>query len=523
MATIINKPKTDQTDTAQGQTMSNNGPAYMGMGASSPQAPAAPGAPRFTNIQQFLGANVGAGQKLAGKVLEQKSTLEGGIQSSQDTANKVKSDVEAQTGKIKTSGEQAAEAIKGINAGQQYINQDKPTEEFTNLYTGQNGLPQYQQQVQSALGQTQQAIDSLGQFGQKLGTESGRNELLSGSVGKAGKYGAGLSTLDQILLQRGGRNQLESAVGDIRKTVPGQLQQYQNLQKSLTDADTGVLSQLGKQSASTQDLLKGTLTGEQDTFEKAQQDEASKLSGERGQQQELMKQFLSSGYTGLNANQQKMINDTLAAQGLSAGQRLYSSADPAQSFKYGQAQLGAQDVVDSNELARYKALSTLAGVSPDALKYTAAGGFGGGQAISVDPTLSTGIDARQEDYSNKMKQTALPAQELLFALGLGSLRVKTPDYSYGDLNKVKDIYDDLSKTNPNFNQMTEAQRTSLLVPNLVSAGLLNPSAPLNHFGIAKFLMGSLPKIEDVRQQSGYYNRLGGNSMDQFFQNANKGK
>lgn len=531
MATIINKSKTDQIDAPTGPPVSNVGPAYMGMGSPRGQSQGSSGSPRFTNIQQFLGANVGAGQKLAGKVLEQKSTLESGIKSGEEAAGNVKRDVESQIGKIKTSGEQAAEAIKGISGGQQYINENKPTEEFTNLYTGQAGLPQYQQQATSALGQTQQAIQGLGQFGQKLGTEAGRNELLSGSVGRAGKYGQGLSTLDQVLLQRGGRNELESAVGDIRRQVPGQMQQYQQLVNTLTGADTGALSQLGKQASSTQDLLEGTLGGEQSAFEKAQQKEASTLSGQRSQQQELMKQFLSGGYTGLNTEQQQSIKDVLAKQGLGAGQRLYSDIDPTEFFKYGQSQVGAQDVVNEQELARYRALSTLSGMSPEALKYSSVGTFGGGQPINIDPRLAERISVGEQAYEKKLNESAVKNAYDTLLPNTGGFRSENPftksEYTYNDLSQVSNINAKekqlIQKYKQQGNPYPEWQARRDMRPQYINAGLvIGGNTDLTDRGIDA-LANQLGSLESMKQQQGYYNRLGGSSMEEIVPKINIGK
>lgn len=523
MATLINplKPKAPSNQPA---AQAPAAPAYMGMGQSAPQASTS--TPKFTNLQQFLAANTGAGERLAGRVLQQKGSLESAIGAGKEAATKVGTEAEAETGRIKTSGEQASEAIKSMTGGQQYVNPEgQATDEFKGLYSGQVN-PELNTRAVSALGQTQQSIQGLQNFGQKLGTETGRTELLGGALGKTGGYGSGLSTLDQIFLQRGGGGQLQSAVKDIRKRTPEEMSAYQKLAEGLTGADTGTLSKLGKQATDTQGLLQGTLTGEQTGFETAQQEEAARLSGERSGQYNLLSGLLSGGLSSLNSSKDQGLSEQERARaliggaGLNMGMETYGlrGEDLSKYFTPGQLQLTNKDVVSPEELARYKALSSLSGMSPESLQYKEAGKFGGGSAVKLDnEALQSGLEQAKQNYLgttgvSNVYNSVFPNQEF---------RSENPfskdEFSFKDLNTLGAIntkyQDKVAELTAAGNPYPEYYAKQAIAPELMSSGLLNAAAgqkaDLRDRAFDELRRQIIPNIETYRQQAGLANTLGG--------------
>jgi hypothetical protein len=166
----------------------------------------------FTNINQILDANKGAGQKMGQQIgsqlTQQADSVRAGIQASQNQFSQQKQQAGQKATNAVQAGQnlvkQAGETDDAYAARVGQANQDFSTignNLRTAEYTGPMGL-------QNA-GQLQAKGAILGQQGQLAANGTGQQQLLSNLVAKPGQYTRGQSSLDSLLLGSGGQQAIQ--------------------------------------------------------------------------------------------------------------------------------------------------------------------------------------------------------------------------------------------------------------------------------------------------------------------------
>ncbi len=259
MSTDVNKPKLD----ANGQPLPQQpqGPISVsgtpitavegGVGQPTPQGTATgrkpSGSGRFTNIQGYLQANQGAGEKIAGQI-------------GQDVKKQTEKLGQAvgQAGAIGSQLQAERDRLANVGSLQTQLQTD-PTkvnvEQFRQISTGQTALNPIQQQAQQTFDTAQGELGRVQQLAGQTGTEAGRFELLRQSLGRPG-YSRGQQKLDQLLVQAGGG-------GNVLSQLQQQTQQQARAGEQLlggTQADIqSQIGALGTQAKTAQETLTGAL------------------------------------------------------------------------------------------------------------------------------------------------------------------------------------------------------------------------------------------------------------------------
>jgi hypothetical protein len=370
MAVIMNKFKPDEQNkpaqqVAQAPTMASSAPtsAVAGMGQQSQSGQQKP--QQFTNIRQFLGANVKAGSELAGGLVKQKSDIEKGIQQSEQQVGDIASNVKQAQEGIKTGAQTATQDI-ATTGGQTLI--QKPTdqqaapqakEEFKKLTQGSAATTKdYTTSAEAASQAYKQRVEDLDKLKTGLSTTSGRAELLQTMLNPKGTYQGGRSALDQMFLQRGGGQQIEQATKEIKERFP-------TLKGSLatkTEELTKGIGELGK----TADVAKGEIesklkekTSQIDTTSKTTAAEETK---KRTEDKAMLEGYLSGDPNfdpnKLEYSQRLKLEGLLNQVGLKMGQKTYGK-NPLELIKLGETQINPG--LTEDQAAQMNALATLSG------------------------------------------------------------------------------------------------------------------------------------------------------------------
>lgn len=178
--------------------------APRGAAAVAPGAAPAPGVARAQvgsgrapNVQRYLQANIGAGQRLAGGI-QQRATEEAerarrGVEEVQQRFGQQAAPLEQEL------GEQAEQRIQtAFQDPQQLLQQQQQLAQFQRLRDA--GMQADIAGLQTDVSPYQQQQQAIQQAAQQAGTEAGRYQLLQQAYGRP-EYTRGMSRLDQLLLQ----------------------------------------------------------------------------------------------------------------------------------------------------------------------------------------------------------------------------------------------------------------------------------------------------------------------------------
>lgn len=248
MATFLKPQDQENTNVPQVGAPATN----VQQAQSAAPAPKRQGSGQFTNIQSYLNANKGAGQKLAQGVGNQvQKTLDPvktqaqqyndqvrqGIQSAQNTLQQG----QGQLGQLKQIGSNIQ-----ANTGDQFYGQDKDLginsftqspsfSDFQRIQQGQGVNEDQLNLQQQAFANQANQYNQLSQEQANLaGNESGRFDLLKKSFGGNvnPKYTSGQQRLDQLFLARQG-------LGGLRQDLKQNINQAKNLQAQTQETGQG--------------------------------------------------------------------------------------------------------------------------------------------------------------------------------------------------------------------------------------------------------------------------------------------
>lgn len=340
-----------QSGGIQGDSLQNAGPAPAQAVQPKPQ-----GSGRFTNLQKYLGANQQAGDKLAGGIRKKGDEYIGSVREGIDSAQGVQQGIQGERSRIGQAG-QLAQGIQddAINVAQNNL------QDVTQLRLGQNQANQLQGQGTQAIQTLSSGISPLDQFGQNLGNESGRFQVLQDTFGGSYKpnYNMGQRRLDQLFLQAAPDDQLNQLQTDIGSTVG---QANQSLSALGKDLNTGIGDiRYGAQNAQ-RDIL-----GAIGSFDPDQRGAFGSLYQDLGTEQGVRKTELQSNVDKARAQlgTGRLSQDMADMLGLSGGtgygvMDLGSYAD--KNINLGDTDVTMADVLDRNDYSgRLNALAQLSG------------------------------------------------------------------------------------------------------------------------------------------------------------------
>lgn len=364
MAVIVNNQDKDEQQQPGVQGVS----PVTGGAPAGPAAPVTSAAPKqvgsgqFTNVQKYLQANQGSGQKIAGEIANK------GTQTAQATGNTIQQTQGAIGGQMQAENARIADA-GGIktqvqNDPTKLIQNDTIDPRFAQLYAGTNAADTIRANATQQMGNAQSQLTDLQNYANNAGTEQGRFDLLRQSLGRP-TYTQGQQKLDQLLVQSGGGNILS----DLQKNLAGQATTQANNYTNLGNTIQTGLKGITDQSAAAQADLKATLggldpndpgtgnptagTGE---LGKLQQTLANQAKDYRTTQQGLQDQLTQGISTGnFNADMLNRLGLTpgMKTYGLNLGDYLQGSFAPGTVTEQSQA--------TPEQVARYQALAKLAG------------------------------------------------------------------------------------------------------------------------------------------------------------------
>ncbi len=322
------------------------------------------GSGRFTNLQKYIGANQGAGDRLAsgivGKIDKQNEPI---AKETQTSATAVREGIESAKNKVSV-GSNYLDQVKDPTFDANSIAKDQTKlQDFTGYRTGQaiDATALANQNVNAQTNALNYQNQLQGQI-QQTATDQGRYGLLKSAFGGGtayqNPYSTGQQRLDQLFLQSGGSNGIGQLQGKLRSNV----NQVGNQLNELGQA-TGQISQVGTQAADLAKNLQEQTTGLTNKYVTGIEGTAAEVNAKRAAEQEYFNKQYQSLQNGGNVGQR--FANTL---GLTQGQNLYNSLNGKnvnEFFKYGNTNLnGFGQLANTQQEDYYKSLSALNGTDP---------------------------------------------------------------------------------------------------------------------------------------------------------------
>lgn len=335
---------------------------------STGAAPTQTGSGRYTNLQKYLGANQGAGDRLAqgiGSKINQ--SLKPGQTTADTEASKVAEGIQrGQNDLQRGQGYNAQLQDQNFNA-QDFANNQNQLQDFTNFRTGQaidtNAINNQLNTAQTANQSQQLAVQN--RIGQ-VGNEAGRFGLLKEAFGGMNKpYSTGQQRLDQLFLQAGGGNNIGQLQNNLNSNLNNLNQGYAGLQgrtadiNALTSGQTSLANQL-------QDRTNQMETGYIDNLQGQVAGINAARDAEKKRYNDFVNQLIQTGQ-GKETSQaldEQLFNEALLRNGeqsfnffknptLTSGQFLNENRN-ANDYK---------DIATQGNVDYYDALSKLAGIN----------------------------------------------------------------------------------------------------------------------------------------------------------------
>lgn len=343
--------------------------ALQTIGTATPQAPATSSAPqarpqqgsgRFTNIQKYVQANSGAGQRIAGNIQNQfdknAQGVSQGIQQAQQQLEQKVNPLQQQL------GEQGSQQLRAGFVDPNAVLQDQAKlGDFRNLQQGMGtNIANVQGTEQLRQQQLQAQAAGLAQTADLAGSEQGRFQLLRSALGSPGNaYSQGSQRLDQVLLQSQ-PNVSRNLQAGLRGTVNQQRTGLSTLEQDRQNKINALRDLSGQRKSEWQNLLEGgTSQGlESDIKQRGLGD--IKTSAE---------QALESAKYDVNANlpalRQRLAENKINASdaerlGLKQGTNIYD-VDLSKYITQGSKDPNLTTAANADEVKRYNALRQLAG------------------------------------------------------------------------------------------------------------------------------------------------------------------
>lgn len=342
-----------------------NAPSQVNQSDQSTKPSASSG--KFTNVQSFLGANQGAGNRMAtnvsSNVSDKAASIRQGVQQAQTNFQQQATPEQQRLQQGQTLVSNA------MNNAQEFVKDPNQLQQFSQLRQGQ--VAQLQN-PQDALAQQQQQAQELQKTVQSGNTEEGRFGLLKQAF-QGPTYGKGAQRLDQLLLERDtqapGQNmlqqKLQAAYGNVDKDVSNELTGEQQQIKSIQDLAKQRQDEINQGLG---DIDKGGLIGglASDLNKRIQAQNALYSKDSVGDLQSRLA-AISAGkdkYTDASGQEKdvSLTQDELDRMGLKADQSIYNTnvSDYLNNAAIGR-QFSKEEVANQDDYSKYNALQQLAG------------------------------------------------------------------------------------------------------------------------------------------------------------------
>lgn len=394
---------------AAGPVSAGNRTAQFSTGASPSKAGGGSG--RFTNLNKYLGANEGAGDRLYKGIdtkltneyntgnkeaSKQATAVREGIETAQNTLGRGQGYLE-QTKKADFDAQKFLQAPQAAPAQTVSTQSTAPAvnpilQDFSGFRTGQNvDVNQLNQQQGQALTTVQNLYNQTNQRAQQAGNELGRFDLLKQTygVGPKNAYTSGQQRLDNLFLQAGAGNN----VGQLQNSLTERVRSTQNLGKQVDqygnvigDVSTSQ-ADLAKSLQDQTNLLEGNKVASVESTEAAVNEARSK------EQADALANFNSL------VNSGEIDSKTAALLDLQNNDRLLNvfqdNNDPNSYLKFNRGLTGANELATTADRNQYEALAQLAGLDQNSYR------------IKKDAEVAAAVEALKDQTPGKTDQTLL--------------------------------------------------------------------------------------------------------------------
>jgi len=394
----------DENQEQQGQNTTPSTTAPTGApSGSAPAASASPanapkGSGRFTNIQKYIGANQGAGERLAtgvGKKVDSKINPE--LSKSEANVSNLRAGIEAGQNKLAT-GNQINTQVQDTNFDALGMANDaNKLQQFTDYRTG-SAIDEavLKQQALDAQNANAAGLNVAQGLNTQFGTEGGRQELLKQTFSPGRNYSVGQQRLDQLFL-----SQAAPQMQGIQKNIQTAQNQFGNYGNQLGTAATDVNTLAGDEQTLATNLQSGIKNRETDLVNAVNSTEGAVNAARLAQQQGARDQF-GNLLAGKNVNSQ-----FANLVGLTEQDKLYNTLKQDGGIdsylKFNEANLqGADQLAQQQDRAKYDAIARLAGLDPAQRQIN----LDTQVANAVDSTgkLRTGIDTNKAAFDQLAQQ-----------------------------------------------------------------------------------------------------------------------
>jgi hypothetical protein len=419
-------------------------------GPMQPQQKKPASSGQFTNVSQYLQANKGAGQQIAGAVTNRIGTdVEKAKAETSDVAN-VRQAVEAEKNRISAAADATTGLKTQLQADPTKLTADETSKQnFINLRKGINQFGTQAGQAQTEGAQAASALQNAAQRVGNLNTETGRSALLGQTFANP-TYSQGQKKLDQLLFQVGGAGQVKDASRNLGQAVKQQQGNY--------DSSLNLLNQFlteGKKTAGDLATDLNTELVSQDAKLRSDLDtKANAMAQDRLAKNSALETFFSTGVESLTPEQREFVSKELKNAGLGFDSRTYDVLnDPAAIAKFKQAgnvKLSGKDVIDEKSLARYNALADLAEL--EKRQYAEVGNAGPEAAIN-SAALKSSIDDARAKLLSDFQNTNLTGEGLFTKYKVGGSPFVTgttgrEDFRYNATANALDLLKQLEAGGP---------------------------------------------------------------------------
>lgn len=272
-----------QQQTGGGEASSTGG----GGGTVANNTPQRQGSGRYNNLQKYINANQGAGQRLYQGIGQQLNRETSGTEKQASTqSQQIAENVQASRDTL-NRGQNYQNQMQDQNFNaQNFVNNQDQLTDFAKFKAGQNvDETQLQQQNQSLQDIVQSGQNLVNQRAQQAQTEEGRFNLLQNTFGGRGlarpQYSQGQQRLDQLFLQAGEGNNVQN----LQNVVQQKANVLQGLQGQASQFATNI-----NDVASQERLLGQNLQNVANTKEQSMLDALQAKIGDVNAQRELERQ-----------------------------------------------------------------------------------------------------------------------------------------------------------------------------------------------------------------------------------------
>lgn len=406
MATLFEqqeKDKEEEQQQADSQPLTTGAGAASGgispVGGAQPTAQQRKGSGRFTNLQKYIQANQGAGQRLGERITRgaetQATRAEKEATSRMGDIRSTISDEFNRFGKAKDYASQ----IGQMGGAQELIGDKEKMAEFTRLRDAKTALPDLKTSSQDILGQYGQSVENLGKVAEKAGTERGRFDLLRQTIGGP-RYTSGQGRLDQLFLQSSGQGTLRGLQQGLQQRAQTQKQARDKLQGEI---DTG-LGDIQTKAADAQKTLTGALGGFEEEGGGALGDLYSQLEKARQEAEASQTQQIQELQRGLSTG--ALSDEQLELLGINPEMKTYGLRlkDFSQYIKPGDVAIQRADVISPEQQQRLEALATLSGIDPTSIQLGQAQGEAGARFTEAgQQELQRALRQRRDEYFDRIR------------------------------------------------------------------------------------------------------------------------